>query len=190
VRMICVTIWSSTLLALCAERGSGQEQRDSERPSWAHRCFGASSCFSTASAVVQPMPRHALAGGSSPVELVVPNTQGAGIMAPPSISAEFLASALATMLLLTPRLVGDRPCGASDAIAPPLAVAAHGGNSIAPQLAVASYGGEVARIPDVAPPMTSILVPAAAPCDPGVAPRLSTPPQSIRSDPHSTNYRL
>jgi len=43
------------------------------------------------------------------VELVVPNTQGAGIMAPPFVSAEFLASALAMMLLLAPRLAGDRP---------------------------------------------------------------------------------
>ena len=54
------------------------------------------------------------------VELVVPNTQGAGIMAPPFVSAEFLASSLAMLLLLTPRLAGDRP-GASNAIAPRLA---------------------------------------------------------------------
>eukprot|EP00900_Chrysochromulina_parva_P012964 jgi/Chrpa1/21669/Chrysochromulina_OHIO_Genome00026480-RA len=101
------------------------------------------------------------------VELVVPNTQGAGIMAPPFVSAEFLASSLAMLLLLTPRLAGDRP-GASDAIAPRLAVAAH--------------GGDVARIPDGAPPTTSTFVPAAAPCDPGLAPLLSTPPQRAAAD--------
>jgi len=101
------------------------------------------------------------------VELVVPNTQGAGIMAPPFVSAEFLASSLAMLLLLTPRLAGDRP-GASNAIAPRLAVAAH--------------GGDVARIPDGAPPTTSTFVPAAAPCDPGLAPLLSTPPQRAAAD--------
>ena len=101
------------------------------------------------------------------VELVVPNTQGAGIMAPPFVSAEFLASSLAMLLLLTPRLAGDCP-GASDAIAPRLAVAAH--------------GGDVARIPDGAPPTTSTFVPAAAPCDPGLAPLLSTPPQRAAAD--------
>ncbi len=85
------------------------------------------------------------------VQLVVPNTQGAGMMAPPFVSAAFLASALATMLLLAPRLPGDRPV-ASEAIAPQLAVTAH--------------GSDVACITDVAPPMSSIVV-CAAPSDPG-----------------------
>jgi hypothetical protein len=108
------------------------------------------------------------------VELVVPNTQGAGIMAPPFVSAEFLASALATMLLLAPRLAGDRPV-ASDAIAPQLAVAAH--------------GGEVACIPDVAPPMNSIVVPA-APCDPGQPPLPSTPLQRASATPQIVDDAL
>jgi hypothetical protein len=130
---------------------------------------------------------------------VVPNTQGAGIMAPPFVSAEFLASSLAMLLLLTPRLAGDRP-GASNAIAPRLAVAAHGGDvaripdgappttsTFVPAAApcdpgLAAHGGDVARIPDGAPPTTSTFVPAAAPCDPGLAPLLSTPPQRAAAD--------
>ena len=81
------------------------------------------------------------------VELVVPNTQGAGIMAPPFVSAEFLASSLAMLLLLTPRLAGDCP-GASDAIAPRLAVAAHGGDVArihARQCACLGIGATAAR---------------------------------------------
>jgi hypothetical protein len=108
------------------------------------------------------------------VELVVPNTQGAGIMAPPFVSAEFLASALATMLLLAPRLAGDRPV-ASDAIAPQPAIAAH--------------GGDVACIPDVAPPMNSIVVPA-APCDPGQPPLPSTPLQRASATPQIVDDAL
>ena len=101
------------------------------------------------------------------VELVVPNTLGAGLMAPPATSAEFLASALAMMLLLVPRLAGDCP-GATHAIAP--------------QLAVADPGGDVARMPDVAPPITSTVV-LAAPCDPGQAPLRSTSPQRTPETP-------
>ena len=62
------------------------------------------------------------------VELVVPNTLGAGLMAPPSTSAEFLASALAMMLLLVPRLAGDRPGATHPIGAPQLAVADPGGD--------------------------------------------------------------
>ena len=52
------------------------------------------------------------------VQLVVPNTQGAGLMLPPAMSAQLLASALATMLVLVPRLAGNGP-QASDAAAAP-----------------------------------------------------------------------
>ena len=41
------------------------------------------------------------------VQLVVPNMQGAGLMLPPAMSAQLLASALATMLVLVPRLAGN-----------------------------------------------------------------------------------
>ena len=102
------------------------------------------------------------------VELVVPNTLGAGLMAQLSTSAELLASALAMMLLLVPRLAGDRP-GATHPIG-------------APQLAVADPGGDLARIPDVAPPITSTAV-LAAPCDPGQAPLRSTSPQRTPETP-------
>ena len=108
------------------------------------------------------------------VQLVVPNTQGAGIMAPPFVSAEFLARALATMLLLAPRLAGDRPV-ASEAIAPQLAVTAH--------------GSDVACITDVAPPMSSIVV-CAAPCDPGQAPLPSTPLQRSSATPQIVDDAL
>ena len=102
------------------------------------------------------------------VQLVVPNTQGAGIMAPPFVSGKFLASALAMMLLLTPRLAGDRPV-ASDVIA--------------------AHGGDVACIPYVAPPMNSIVVPA-APCDPGQAPLSSTPLQRSSATPQIVDDAL
>ena len=55
------------------------------------------------------------------VQLVVPNMQGAGLMLPPAMSAQLLASALATMLVLVPRLAGNGP-QASDAAAAPQVV--------------------------------------------------------------------
>jgi hypothetical protein len=55
------------------------------------------------------------------VQLVVPNMQGAGLMLPPAMSAQLLASALATMLVLVPRLAGNGPEASDAAVAPEVA---------------------------------------------------------------------
>jgi hypothetical protein len=63
-------------------------------------------------------------------------------------------------------------------------------DAIAPQLAVAAHGGEVACIPDVAPPMNSMFVVPAAPCDPGQAPLPSTPLQRASATPQIVDDAL
>ena len=55
------------------------------------------------------------------VQLVVPNIQGAGLMLPPAMAAQLLASALATMLVLVPRLAGNGPEASDAAVAPEVA---------------------------------------------------------------------
>ena len=90
-------IWSLMPSAHCEVHGGGQPQWSLEHPWWAqetpsnhHLALPSQVQWFSACLVMLSLA----------VQLVVPNMQGAGLMLPPAMSAQLLASALATMLVL------------------------------------------------------------------------------------------